>query len=64
MIPRSRDETFKVALIRTQLVVELANMKRATGAGARDSPTKDRYGGKRQQQPGRGGRRQKPGSRG
>lgn len=39
------------------------SMKRP-GAGARDSPTKDRYGGKRQQQPGRGGRRQKPGSRG
>ena len=38
-------------------------MKRG-GVGARDSPTKDRYAGKRQQQVGRGGRRQKPGSRG
>ena len=38
-------------------------MKRG-GVGTRDSPSKDRYAGKRQQQGGRGGRRQKPGSRG
>ena len=39
-------------------------MKRA-GLSARDSPTKDRYAGKRQGQAGRGGsRRQKSGSRG
>lgn len=39
-------------------------MKRL-GAGTRDSPTKDRYAGTRQQQQsGRGGRRQKSGSRG